>query len=168
MASKKRALRDNWYYQNVDISIDLASAGINQWSVEGVGIYVGKAKVLKKRILDYPRNVRTMIEGKSWHGDPTRDYRDIHYALRQAHDAELPVSVMILETCDASVRSLREQWWIDLRRREEAEQGGPRVLNANKQKLRVSLDPDVIEKFRATVKGWQSRINAELRKVLGI
>jgi uncharacterized protein (DUF4415 family) len=26
----------------------------------------------------------------------------------------------------------------------------------------------VIEKFRATGKGWQSRINAELRKALGI
>jgi len=26
----------------------------------------------------------------------------------------------------------------------------------------------VLEKFRATGKGWQSRINAELRKALGI
>jgi len=32
----------------------------------------------------------------------------------------------------------------------------------------LRLDPDVIERFRATGKGWQSRINAELRKVLGI
>jgi uncharacterized protein (DUF4415 family) len=32
----------------------------------------------------------------------------------------------------------------------------------------LRLDPDVVEKFRATGKGWQSRINAELRKALGI
>lgn len=37
-----------------------------------------------------------------------------------------------------------------------------------KRQVTLRLDPDVIEKFRATGKGWQSRINAELRKVLGI
>lgn len=37
-----------------------------------------------------------------------------------------------------------------------------------KKLVSLRLDPDVIEKFRATGKGWQSRINAELRKALGI
>lgn len=37
-----------------------------------------------------------------------------------------------------------------------------------KQQVTLRLDPDVIAGFRATGKGWQSRINAELRKVLGI
>src|SRR6187402_2952053 len=37
-----------------------------------------------------------------------------------------------------------------------------------KKPVSLRLDPDVIEKFRATGKGWQSRINAELRKALGI
>jgi uncharacterized protein (DUF4415 family) len=37
-----------------------------------------------------------------------------------------------------------------------------------KQQVTLRLDPDVLEKFRATGKGWQSRINAELRKALGI
>ncbi|MEO6718577.1 MAG: BrnA antitoxin family protein [Novosphingobium sp.] len=37
-----------------------------------------------------------------------------------------------------------------------------------KHQVTLRLDPDVLEKFRATGKGWQSRINAELRKVLGI
>lgn len=44
-----------------------------------------------------------------------------------------------------------------------------RPLSANpKKQVTLRLDPDVIEKFRATGKGWQSRINAELRKALGI
>jgi len=44
-----------------------------------------------------------------------------------------------------------------------------RPLSANpKQQVTLRLDPDVLEKFRATGKGWQSRINAELRKALGI
>ena len=37
-----------------------------------------------------------------------------------------------------------------------------------KQQVTLRLDPDVLEAFRATGKGWQSRINAELRKALGI
>ena len=37
-----------------------------------------------------------------------------------------------------------------------------------KQQVTLRLDPDVLEKFRASGKGWQSRINAELRKALGI
>lgn len=44
-----------------------------------------------------------------------------------------------------------------------------RPVSANpKKQVTLRLDPEVIEKFRATGKGWQSRINAELRKALGI
>ena len=45
--------------------------------------------------------------------------------------------------------------------------GRPRSENPKKQ-VTLRLDPDVVERFRATGKGWQSRINAELRKALGI
>lgn len=45
--------------------------------------------------------------------------------------------------------------------------GRPPAENPKKQ-VTLRLDPDVIETFRATGKGWQSRINAELRKALGI
>ena len=44
-----------------------------------------------------------------------------------------------------------------------------RPISANpKKQVTLRLDPDVVAGFRATGKGWQSRINAELRKVLGI
>jgi uncharacterized protein (DUF4415 family) len=45
--------------------------------------------------------------------------------------------------------------------------GRPVSENPKKQ-VTLRLDPDVIEKFRATGRGWQSRINSELRKSLGI
>ena len=49
------------------------------------------------------------------------------------------------------------------------DRGAGRPLSPNpKQQVTLRLDPDVLEKFRATGKGWQSRINAELRKALGI
>lgn len=44
-----------------------------------------------------------------------------------------------------------------------------RPLSENpKRQVTLRLDPDVLAKFRATGRGWQSRINAELRKALGI
>lgn len=52
---------------------------------------------------------------------------------------------------------------------EPGDRGAGRPPLANpKQQVTLRLDPDVLEKFRATGKGWQSRINAELRKALGI
>ena len=45
--------------------------------------------------------------------------------------------------------------------------GRPPTENPKRQ-VTLRLDPDVLEKFRETGKGWQSRINAELRKALGI
>jgi uncharacterized protein (DUF4415 family) len=45
--------------------------------------------------------------------------------------------------------------------------GRPKAADPKRQ-ITLRLDPDVLEKFRATGKGWQSRINAELRKALGI
>src|SRR5688572_19550695 len=37
-----------------------------------------------------------------------------------------------------------------------------------KQLISLRLDPEVIEFFRATGDGWQTRINAELRKIAGL
>ncbi|WP_174285623.1 hypothetical protein [Sphingomonas bacterium] len=129
-SSPRPELRRDWFHLIVDASVNMDGAGVYQWSIEGEGLYVGKAKVLRKRLRDYPQNVRSMIEGRFWHGDPTKDYRAIHHQLRKAYDAEICVVVTVLETCDAAVRSERERWWITLRRREEAG-GGPRVLNGS-------------------------------------
>lgn len=45
---------------------------------------------------------------------------------------------------------------------------GRPIAEKPKQQVTLRLDPDVLERFRASGKGWQSRINAELRKALGI
>jgi uncharacterized protein (DUF4415 family) len=37
-----------------------------------------------------------------------------------------------------------------------------------KRQVMLRLDPDVIDKFRATGAGWQSRINDALRKAAGL
>ncbi|MBC8130075.1 MAG: BrnA antitoxin family protein [Rhizobiaceae bacterium] len=42
------------------------------------------------------------------------------------------------------------------------ERGRP-ALERPRRQISIRLDPEVIEKFRATGKGWQSRINEVLR-----
>ena len=46
--------------------------------------------------------------------------------------------------------------------------GRPPSRNRAKQQATLRLDPDIIERFRADGPGWQSRINAALRKVAGL
>jgi uncharacterized protein (DUF4415 family) len=48
--------------------------------------------------------------------------------------------------------------------------GGRPLLPSEVKKRRVTimLDPDVIEHFKAGGKGWQTRVNAALRKAAGL
>lgn len=46
--------------------------------------------------------------------------------------------------------------------------GRPTLGDAPKKQVTLRLDADLIERFRATGKGWQSRINAALRKAAEI
>jgi len=45
--------------------------------------------------------------------------------------------------------------------------GRPRIANP-KQAIKLRLDADVLAHFRSTGPGWQTRINAALRKVARI
>ena len=46
--------------------------------------------------------------------------------------------------------------------------GRPPIGDAPKKQVTLRLDADLIDRFRATGKGWQSRINKALRKAAGI
>ena len=47
-------------------------------------------------------------------------------------------------------------------------QGGRPKAETTKVSTTIRLDPDVIEAFKANGTGWQSRINAALRKAAGL
>jgi uncharacterized protein (DUF4415 family) len=53
---------------------------------------------------------------------------------------------------------------VDARRR----QRGRPPVEAPRKLISIRLDQDVIEKFKASGKGWQSRINETLRKASGL
>ncbi|MCV9906653.1 BrnA antitoxin family protein [Brucella sp. HL-2] len=48
-----------------------------------------------------------------------------------------------------------------------AARGRPR-LERTKTPVTIRLDPDVVERFKSTGKGWQGRINDALRKAVGL
>jgi hypothetical protein len=129
MSAGQIVLRPDWYRRSIDATLNLDQPGIYEWRIEGVGIYIGKALRLKRRLAHYPNNVRRLIQGLPWHGNPAKDYRAIHHALRDTHEEKILVSVTVLEVCTREARSEREQYWIKLRRLEQAS-GGPKVLNA--------------------------------------
>jgi uncharacterized protein (DUF4415 family) len=45
---------------------------------------------------------------------------------------------------------------------------GRPALEQTKQTITIRLDPDVIEHYRSSGRGWQSRINDDLRKLSGL
>lgn len=67
----------------------------------------------------------------------------------------------------ATLRPLAE---VDPDLAEIVRRGGRPALPERYRKRRVSimLDPDVIEHFKAEGKGWQTRMNAALRKAAGL
>lgn len=46
--------------------------------------------------------------------------------------------------------------------------GRPPIGTAPKRQVTLRLDPDVIDRFREDGPGWQGRINAALRKAVGL
>src|SRR5687768_127846 len=123
-------LRPGWFIKDVPERLSLDAPGIYEWRIKGVGLYVGKAKKLKGRLPAYPRNVTHIISGRSWHGQPGKEVRPIHDALRLAYQQGVPVTVAVLENCEVAELNQRERFWIQLRR-QEALEGGLPVLNSN-------------------------------------
>jgi uncharacterized protein (DUF4415 family) len=46
--------------------------------------------------------------------------------------------------------------------------GRPPERGVAKRQVTLRLDPDVIDRFRAEGPGWQGRMNAALRKAVGL
>ena len=127
LQEKKRGLKENWF----SIAAPPENCpGIYEWKIEGVGVYVGQATRLASRMRAYRNNVRKIINKLPWRKGSKREFRLVHHALRDAHDAGTPVMFSVLEICPAQLLNEREPHWIDVRRAEEPKTG-LKVLNSN-------------------------------------
>ena len=121
-------LHDGWYQLEVEPGHNLDGPGIIEWRVEGHGIDVGATKSIRARIGDFEKNLKDMLVGKPYHGDPNGEFRAVHHAIRDAYERRAAISLAVLETCAPEILSARKAHWLERRRSEEAT-GGPKVLN---------------------------------------
>jgi len=76
---------------------------------------------------------------------------------------------------DGEVRELDEQWFKEAKPTSEFPElvkiprGRPKLPeSAQKKRVTMFLDRDIIDKLKADGKGWQTRANAKLREALGL
>ena len=68
---------------------------------------------------------------------------------------------------DDDIPDLSTPYWVEQFAKATVQRGRPKS-EAPKVSTTLRLDPDVLDSFRATGPGWQSRINAALRKAAGL
>ena len=68
---------------------------------------------------------------------------------------------------DDDAPDLSTPYWVEQFAKATVQRGRPKS-EAPKVSTTLRLDPDVLDSFRATGPGWQSRINAALRKAAGL
>jgi uncharacterized protein (DUF4415 family) len=96
---------------------------------------------------------------------------DEEEARIQAEIADDPDNPEMTDGELASMRPAREVLppeFFEMIERERALRRGRPALAAPKKQVTLRLDADVVESFRAGGDGWQSRINATLRKAQGL
>lgn len=96
---------------------------------------------------NFPRRIRPLSDAED---------RKIRRAIEQDPDTE-EITPEMMARAKPFAEALPE-----LAESIKRSRGRPRVQNP-KQAISLRLDPEVIEKFKATGKGWQARINKALK-----
>ena len=68
---------------------------------------------------------------------------------------------------DADIPDLSTPYWVERFAAAKIQRGRPKA-SVTKASVTLRLDPDVVDRFKADGPGWQSRINAALRKAAGL
>jgi uncharacterized protein (DUF4415 family) len=95
-----------------------------------------------------------------------RKLTDAEEVAIQAQIASDPDAAEATDAALAQAKSFAEAF-PDLMEGIRRGRGRPAIANPRKQ-ISLRLDGDVIEKFKSTGKGWQSRVNEALRKAAGL
>lgn len=95
-----------------------------------------------------------MTEFEPGHGFTQEDWDEVKEAEAESTDEELAQFRPMSEAMPDLYAALQE---------EIARRPGRPKSPAPKVQVSLRLDPDVLDKFRATGKGWQGRVNAALR-----
>jgi len=92
----------------------LDAPGIYTWSIEGVGVYVGKFTRKSRPLREYNKNVRNLLTGRSYRKGNPDGFRRIHRALADALQNGNQIFLHITENCDPAELNERERKAIEV------------------------------------------------------
>ena len=77
--------------------VGCSSPGIYQWTIDGVGIYIGKYSNIRRPLKEYQRNVKRLLNGLHYRKGKPDKFRVIHCALAEAVRTNRKITLTILE-----------------------------------------------------------------------
>jgi hypothetical protein len=89
--------------------VSLQKPGLYEWSIEGIGVYIGKYSRSRRPLKEYGRNVQKLIEGRPYRHSNPDGFRRIHRALEEARRRGNRITLTILENVTPSELHRREQ-----------------------------------------------------------
>lgn len=97
----------------LSLPIDVPNAaGVYAWEITNVGTYVGKSVNLRRRLREYPNNLRKLILGLPYRRGNIDGYRRVHREMVGAvQQGQQPVC-RIVELCLPAELNERERYWI--------------------------------------------------------
>ena len=112
MSRRESPFDQSWFLRDSPSHIDINLPGIYEWQIAGVGSYIGKSKRLKRRLREYPNNVRKLIAGLPYRAGKPQSFRLIHHELCRPREEKRQVIFTIVENCPLTELNEREQFWI--------------------------------------------------------
>lgn len=101
------SLPTGWCKVVVPVGVDPQLPGIYQWSVEGVGVYVGKYKYPSRPLVEYERNLMKIMEGRPYKALKPEGFRPIHLALYEAIQSGKLITLTIIENGPVAALTVR-------------------------------------------------------------
>lgn len=102
-------LADGWFQLELSDGATLEAPGIYEWSIEGVGTYIGKFRRKSRPIRHYHRNVKRLLDGLPYRLSNPDGFRHIHRELANAVTAGKVIVLTILENPDPAELNERER-----------------------------------------------------------
>lgn len=87
----------------------LDTPGLYTWTIEGVGVYVGKFTRKSRPLREYNKNVRNLISGRPYRKGNVDGFRTIHRELAKALQSQIPIGLTIVENRSPSELNSRER-----------------------------------------------------------
>lgn len=87
----------------------LDASGIYAWTIQGVGVYVGKYTRKSRPLSEYNRNVRNVLTGRPYRKNNPDGFRRIHLELAKAVEAGIAIELRIVENCHTDDLNDRER-----------------------------------------------------------